>query len=81
MPHLYLYSAPDCHLCEQAAALISACCEGTSTLEHKDITGDKSLLVKYRLKIPVLANANNKNELCWPFDEQELENYLAELRD
>ena len=56
MSVLTVYSAPDCHLCEEAmTALRSLQSELAFTLVERDITRDEALHRAYFDRIPVVA--------------------------
>ena len=58
--HLILYSRQDCHLCDQAQALIEQLIAGSDwQLEKVDIDSDPQLTELYRFTIPVLARVNS----------------------
>ena len=63
---LIIYTGPNCHLCEQAKALLySLMSERGLTLVEVDIHTDAELQQKYGIRIPVvLANGQEKG---WPF--------------
>ena len=56
VPHLTLYTGPNCSLCETATALIDKVAADTPlTLEIVDITTDEALYEAHRHEIPVVA--------------------------
>jgi glutaredoxin len=56
VPHLTLYTKPECHLCEEALATLERLCRRyPHDLQTVDITSDPSLLERYQYRIPVLA--------------------------
>jgi glutaredoxin len=63
---LIIYTGPNCHLCEQAKALLyPLMLERGLTLVEVDIHTDAELQQKYGIRIPVvLANGQEKG---WPF--------------
>jgi glutaredoxin len=55
-PHVIIYSRPGCHLCDEAkAAIMSAGCSDSFTVEEINIESDEELLRKYKYDIPVIA--------------------------
>ncbi len=68
---MILYSRNDCPLCEDVE-------ESLLKLNIKytfvDIDTDEKLVQKYHVRIPVLVNSI-KQELYWPFEEQELKDF------
>ena len=76
MPGLTLYSRPGCHLCDEAAALVTAVAPET-TLRVVDIEYDLELIRRYGQSVPVLRRDADGAELCWPFDQQGVDDFLA----
>ena len=76
MSQLILYSQPDCHLCEEAVALLCAAGLGNG-YEEVDIETDLELLKRYGILVPVLFREDNKQELLWPFDQRQLAEFLG----
>ena len=74
---LFLYTSRNCHLCELARDTVK-----NSTLIEKlelieiDIASDIALVRKYRHSIPVLTSKNINGELYWPFNQEDLLNWL-----
>ena len=66
---LIIYSHPECELCELAAGL--ATLAGVDWI-YRDIGKDIELLRRYRNCIPVIRNQASKEELFWPFEEQDI---------
>ena len=69
-----LLGTEHCHLCEQAAAVISL------TAPHMvytlvDISLDDDLFATYGTRVPVLRWG--QHELDWPFDETSLNRFLT----
>jgi glutaredoxin len=55
-PHVIVYSRPGCHLCDEAkAAIQTAGCSDSFTLEEINIESDDELLRKYKYDIPVVT--------------------------
>ena len=77
MAALILYDRPDCHLCEQAMALIHAAGAG-ARCEQVDIEQDINLVRRYGLRIPVLRNCESGTELDWPFEMNALQAFLED---
>lgn len=72
-----LYSAPQCHLCNDALALLEPYIAQGASLAKLDITLDPLLQARYGTRIPVLAISGK--ELNWPFDTQQLELFLKSI--
>jgi len=50
-----VYSKPECHLCEEAKAVMRAAgCSELFTIEEINIESDPDLLARYRYDIPVI---------------------------
>ncbi|MFB1002099.1 MAG: glutaredoxin family protein [Pseudomonadales bacterium] len=82
--HLILYSRQDCHLCDQAQALIEQVIAGSDwQLEKVDIDSDPQLTELYRFTIPVLARVNADAgfptaSLNWPFPPSRIKDLLTD---
>ncbi|HAB56213.1 MAG TPA: hypothetical protein DCE61_07620 [Cellvibrionales bacterium] len=81
--HLVLYSRQDCHLCDQAQALIEQVIAGSDwQLEKVDIDSDPQLTELYRFTIPVLARIHNASAeattLNWPFPPSRIKDLLTD---
>ncbi len=78
-----LYSRPDCHLCDQAQALVEqVIADSDWQLEKVDIDSDPQLTELYRFTIPVLARINSVSaevtSLNWPFPPSRIKDLLAD---
>ncbi|MDC9719913.1 MAG: glutaredoxin family protein [Gammaproteobacteria bacterium] len=70
---LQLLGTSGCHLCELALTLVVECLDPVfNHVEHIDIADSDELMLRYGIKIPVLRNVENQQELCWPFDSAAL---------
>jgi len=69
MADFILFGTEGCHLCEDAALLLT-----TAGLEFQqaEIMARQEWQEKYQLKIPVLLHSQSGNMLDWPFDQQKL---------
>lgn len=64
---LLIYTGPNCHLCEQAKALLyPLLAERGMRLVEVNIQTDAGLKAKYGIRIPVVVLANGE-EKGWPF--------------
>ena len=72
MAMLTLYTTAGCHLCEHAEEILLN--EGVA-FEAVDIAEDPSLIERYGVRIPVVAQG--REELGWPFDGTSLRAFLA----
>ena len=77
MTNLRLYSRPDCHLCDFALVLLqeSGC---VVQLETVNIEDDDEWLAIYDIRVPVFQRMDSGAELSWPFDDDELEEFLED---
>jgi len=67
MEQVTLYTGPNCHLCEQAKAVLYPLLTGRGLcLVEVNIQTDAELQEKYGVRIPVVALANGE-EKSWPF--------------
>lgn len=76
MDKLILYTRPDCHLCEQAGDMVAQVAPDIALLPV-DIEDDLELVMRYGLSIPVLRQEPGGQELGWPFNADELAEFLA----
>lgn len=77
MTSITLYSTLDCHLCEQALALLEPLLAAEWELEYVDISDNEALIDRYGLRIPVVLRADTGAELGWPFDTRGLLQFLG----
>lgn len=74
---LILFSGEMCHLCDQAELLIKQVAPQDATAMQKvNVKQDHQLFHLYGARIPVLKRTDTDNELGWPFDASELEEFL-----
>jgi hypothetical protein len=85
--HFILLSTEACHLCEDAAELLTDLHQQMKermlqvnfplqsdllfTIETQDIADDEALIEAYGKRIPVLIFPATGDELAWPFDIQQ----------
>ncbi|MCW8875829.1 MAG: glutaredoxin family protein [Kangiellaceae bacterium] len=80
MQVIQLYTTAGCHLCEQAEAMFNYLAQNDAKIANKfsilpiEIAGDEALVEQYGIRIPVLSN--NSHELGWPFELEELKDWL-----
>jgi thiol-disulfide isomerase/thioredoxin len=80
MKPVYLYSTPGCHLCEMAREIVSPLLNNYSLrLEEIDIAESDELIERYGVRIPVLKSPLHIDELGWPFDSVQADNFLARI--
>lgn len=71
-----LYGTDGCHLCDLAQAL----CEQVikpEVIEYVDIIDQQKLIDLYSTAIPVLEHLPSNMALYWPFDLQQLEEFIC----
>ncbi|WP_394205493.1 glutaredoxin family protein [Shewanella waksmanii] len=73
-PALILYHTEHCHLCEQAAEMLTG---ANIAFTHVDICEDNDLAERYGITIPVLQRLDTKQELGWPFDLSQIHAFLG----
>ncbi len=77
MKTVYLYSTPGCHLCEIAwDLLVPLIVNLPLRLEEVDIAESDALIDCYGVKIPVLKFADSDEELGWPFNTEQLSEFI-----
>lgn len=76
LPECQLFGTLGCHLCEIAEAEIMPLVEHGLLVELVDITDPADLTEAYGLRIPVLRRLDTGTELDWPFDRQQVVNFL-----
>ena len=69
-----LYQRDDCHLCDQALAVLAQA--RVRGLESVFIDDDADLEDRYGIRVPVLQDGQGR-ELDWPFDVAQLSAWLA----
>ncbi len=73
-----LYTGPHCELCEQALIILE---QSTVSSELEivmcNIRQQHDWYHRYAVRIPVVQRQDNGQELGWPFNQHELEQFLA----
>ena len=78
MKTLVLYSGTQCHLCDLAYALLQDVdSHAADHVEKIDVASDHQLYHLYGARIPVVKRLDSGAELGWPFDVQQLKDFLA----
>lgn len=67
---LVLLGTSACHLCEQAEVLLN---QLNMNYQKIDIAEQEQWQERYAIKIPVLLNTENQQELCWPFAIEDIQ--------
>ena len=74
---LTVYTGPNCHLCEQAKAILyPLLTEKGWQLAEIDIQGDEMLREKYGIRIPVVILPDGR-EKGWPFTAAQISRMLG----
>ena len=73
--NLFLYVAEDCCLCDEAVAVLAEA--QAPDFESISIEDDARLCDRYAVLVPVLHDAIGNRDLCWPFDADEVRQFLA----
>lgn len=68
-----LYQRDDCHLCDQALAVLAQA--RAPEFVSVFIDEDDELETRYGSRVPVLCDSKG-NELDWPFDSQTVNHWL-----
>lgn len=78
---VFLFGTLGCHLCEEAEAMVAALDHDAYpiNIELIDIAEQEQWQDKYAIRIPALYQPESQAELCWPFDINELNQFLSEL--
>jgi len=79
---LILYGTRGCHLCEDAEILLSKAIQAQRAeipVEIVDIAEKRELEDRYGIRIPVVHDAVSGAELGWPFDADQVGEFLRSL--
>jgi hypothetical protein len=72
-----LYSGKDCCLCEKAESLLNNIDDtGNLQIDKVDVRSTTDLYHAYGARIPVLYRKDTQQELAWPFDMFQLEEFM-----
>ena len=71
-----LFGTLGCHLCELAEEVLMPLVEHGLMVELIDIADSDALFEAYGLRIPVLRRVDTGAELGWPFDADQVVNFL-----
>jgi hypothetical protein len=72
--HVFLYTTPYCHLCEEAEMILNHIDQITS-IQKIDIAQSEEMVEEYGVRIPVLR-VQSGEELEWPFDQGQVLNFI-----
>jgi hypothetical protein len=76
IPECQLFGTLGCHLCEVAEAELLPFVEHGLLVELLDIVESETWLDRYALRIPVLRRSDTGAELDWPFEAEQVANFL-----
>jgi short subunit dehydrogenase-like uncharacterized protein len=72
-----LFGTSGCHLCEQAEVIVNACV--SDGVDYVDIAEQEQWQEQYAVRIPVLYDPETKQELGWPFDQADVEEFIRRV--
>lgn len=75
-PECQLLGTLGCHLCEVAEAVLMPFVEGGLLVELIEIAEHEGLVERFGLRIPVLRRCDTGAELDWPFDGDQIADFL-----
>jgi hypothetical protein len=75
-PECQLFGTLGCHLCEVAEAELLTLVEHGLLVELIDIGESAAMVDQYGLRIPVLRRVDTGAELDWPFDAEQVVQFL-----
>ena len=79
-PRITLIGKPDCHLCDDARAVIERVCADTGeSFAERNILAEPELMAAYAEQIPVTL-VDGKQHDYWRVDEQRLRKALSRRR-
>lgn len=78
MLKLTLFSGSECSLCDIAKDMLAAATQASPVeLTVIDVKAQREYFHQYGARIPVLKRNDNQQELGWPFELAELEQFLS----
>jgi hypothetical protein len=76
---LLLLGTAGCHLCEQAEEILQQCLpDYQQVVEIIDIAEQEHWQTQYAVRIPVLYHPGTQKDLCWPFDQTDIQAFIQE---
>ena len=76
MNTLLLLGTEGCHLCEEAKMLLH---QAGQVFTNIDIIHDESLQQQFGLLIPVVLHSASQKTLNWPFNSEQLNNFIRDI--
>ena len=80
---VHLYTTLGCHLCEDAKALLVELKHTQNSLvdfKEIEISESDELIEQYGIRIPVIKIITSGAELGWPFNSDQLAEFLTEVQ-
>ena len=75
-PDIYFYTGKNCCLCDDAQLILNRVAPDIDCVKL-DVRESTELYHLYGARIPVLKRQDSEQELGWPFDEQQLREFLS----
>lgn len=76
---LKLYTTSGCHLCEKAEIFLDYLqSQKLCHWQAVEIADDDALLEQYGVRIPVIGREGETDELGWPFDIEQIQQWLLQ---
>ena len=80
MLSLELLGTLGCHLCDDAEQVLVSCLDLSQVrIEVVDIAESDELMSAYATRIPVLRHVLSNSDLCWPFQADQVKEFVAKL--
>ncbi|OAI17293.1 glutaredoxin [Methylomonas lenta] len=76
MSNFVLFGTEGCHLCEDAEHLLL---QAGLNFEIQDIINNDKAMQRYAIRIPVLVHTPSELELSWPFNAEQLQDFISQL--
>jgi hypothetical protein len=74
---LMLFGTSGCHLCEHAEVIVNACLP--DGVDYVDIAEQEQWQEQYAIRIPVLYDPVTRQELGWPFNQADVEEFIGRV--
>lgn len=81
LPPCQLFGTLGCHLCEVAEEVLMPFAAAGVQIELVDIAESEEWVEAYGVRIPVLRRLDSGAELGWPFDGQQVAEFLGLVED
>ncbi|BDX06414.1 glutaredoxin family protein [Planctobacterium marinum] len=77
MNDLILYSGTDCHLCDLAKEMLDQQGVNSQQLTQINVKEQREYYHQYGARIPVLKKVSTGEELGWPFEPEQLQEFIG----